>query len=55
MQEAAYTPCNKDTVVLPRGYGFNFLALGFHAYKSVVYSNSDETYIEAKTVDELPK
>ena len=55
LQAAAYTPCNDDTVVLPRGYGFNFLALGFHAYNSVVYANGDESYVVAKDVDQLPR
>ena len=50
-------PCGSDTIVLPSGYGYTFLALGFHAYKSVVYKAGDSDtskVVEASSAAELP-
>jgi hypothetical protein len=52
--EALATPCGSDTVVIPHGYNVNLLALGFHAYKEVLYVQDGEVvYVESPS--QLPE
>ena len=42
-----------DTVVIPNGYNVNFIAMGFHAFKSVAYQVGDQV-LETKAASSLP-
>ena len=50
--ETETTPCGKDTVVVPEGYNVNFLAMGFHAFRSIVYPSGGQLRT-AQTVGEM--
>ena len=50
--ETEATPCGKDPVVVPEGYNVNFLAMGFHAFRSIVYPSGGQLKT-AQTVGEM--
>jgi len=54
MTNADVAPCGSDIVVIPDGYNVNLLAMGFHAFRSVVYTSGDEV-IEAKATAQMPQ
>jgi hypothetical protein len=54
MTDSTATPCNRDTVVVPKGYNVNLLAQGFHAFRSIVYAGGGDKAVKAKSLVELP-
>ena len=56
LASTARTPCATDTVVVPAGYNVNFLAMGFHAFKSVaIKGGGDNQVVEIKAARDLPR
>jgi hypothetical protein len=51
---ATETPCNTDTVVIPKRYGVNLLALGFHPFKELVYPASEERLVTLEAEEDVP-
>jgi len=51
---AGRTPCDTDTIVIPKRYGVNLLSLGFHPYKELVYPFSDEKLVTVEAEEDLP-
>jgi hypothetical protein len=51
---AAQTPCNIDTVVVPKRYGVNLLAIGFHPFKELVYPASEERLVTVESAADIP-
>ena len=51
---AGRTPCDTDTVVIPKRYGVNLLSLGFHPFKNFVYPHSDEKLVDVTAEEDIP-
>ena len=53
LKQTDQTPCDTDTVVIPAGFNVNFLAIGFHAFRSVAFKVGDRV-VETEAAAGLP-